>query len=219
MLYRTVLRCLLASFSGSNLLLHALAVISTVVLVLTGIDWAWGRLARTSDIIQYLGVGAALAGVAAPVLVPVVAFGLGRARPELGLRAAGIAMGLAVVFSFLLSTLLKAFTGRLAPEPFETLGGVDFSTDFRFGWLAGEGLWDSVIEGWPSGHAMTVVAMVVAGLFFCEHRGLRIVAVAFALYMVVGVSATIHWASDAVAGALVGIAIGRGVGWTFRSRS
>ena len=50
---------------------------------------------------------------------------------------------------------------------------------------------------------------------FPKHRWLGILAILYALYVGVGVSMTIHWFSDFVAGALIGTVVGVVVGTSF----
>ena len=50
---------------------------------------------------------------------------------------------------------------------------------------------------------------------FPKQRWLGYVAIAYALYIGLGVSMTIHWFSDFLAGAIIGSAIGAVVGKSF----
>jgi len=50
---------------------------------------------------------------------------------------------------------------------------------------------------------------------FPKRRWLGYMAIAYALYIGVGVSMTIHWFSDFLAGAIIGSAIGAVVGKSF----
>jgi membrane-associated phospholipid phosphatase len=121
----------------------------------------------------------------------------------------------AAIIALIISTIYKAFTGRVPPEPFTSPGEVDFSLDFRFGLLNG-----GILEGWPSGHTMIAFAMAVAlRLFLPERRWIGLFCLVYAGYVGLGVSATIHWFSDAVAGGLIGVAIGLTVGKAFHARS
>jgi hypothetical protein len=58
------------------------------------------------------------------------------------------------------------------------------------------------------------MAFTVPALF-PQKRWLGAAAILYVLYIGVGVSTTIHWFSDFVAGALIGTAIGRTVGKSF----
>jgi len=102
----------------------------------------------------------------------------------------------------------KAITGRAHP-----LRGVstDLTHVFRFGLLRGGVFW-----GWPSSHTTIAFAMAVTiFMLFPKQRSLGHVAIIYALYVGIGVSMTIHWFSDFVAGAIIGTVIGVVVGRSF----
>ncbi len=128
---------LVKSFSGWNAGLHLAAIALTVGLIFSGVDWAWARFCHDLRAIQYLAVGAALVGVPAPVLVPLWVYVVGRRRSDRKLMTMGMAMGQAVIIALVVSTVCKAFAVRVAPEPFEAVGAVDFSSAFRFGFFGG----------------------------------------------------------------------------------
>jgi membrane-associated phospholipid phosphatase len=92
--------------------------------------------------------------------------------------------------------------------------GADLSHVFRFGLLRGGVFW-----GWPSSHTTIAFAMAVTVFrLFPRQKWLGYLAITYAFYVGLGVSMTIHWFSDFVAGALVGTVIGVVVGTSF-SRS
>ncbi|MCX6925306.1 MAG: phosphatase PAP2 family protein, partial [Verrucomicrobia bacterium] len=102
----------------------------------------------------------------------------------------------------------KALTGRLHPA---RVLGPDISHMFRFGFLRGGVFW-----GWPSSHTTIAFAMAATVFtLFPKQRWLGCVAIAYALYIGVGVSTTIHWFSDFAAGAIIGTVIGTVVGRSF----
>jgi membrane-associated phospholipid phosphatase len=53
---------------------------------------------------------------------------------------------------------------------------------------------------------------------YSKNTKVKTFALLYALYIGVGVSMTVHWFSDFVAGALIGIAIGTVIGKAFRER-
>ncbi|HXB59002.1 MAG TPA: phosphatase PAP2 family protein, partial [Candidatus Acidoferrales bacterium] len=85
---------------------------------------------------------------------------------------------------------------------------------FRFGFMRGGIFW-----GWPSSHTTTAFAMAFT-LFTLFHRKklLQVVVITYAFYIGVGVSMTIHWFSDFVAGAIIGMVIGITVGKSYLQR-
>jgi membrane-associated phospholipid phosphatase len=144
--------------------------------------------------------------LAVPLVLILSGFITGRAR--LGLT--GWALGQAALLGSLLSSTYKAFTGRVHPEHFI---GADLSHEFRFGWLRGGVFW-----GWPSSHTTIAFAMAVTVCtLFPQRRRWTWPALAYAGYIGLGVSMTIHWFSDFVAGAILGTIIGAQVGKGFRS--
>ncbi len=110
----------------------------------------------------------------------------------------------------LISSFYKAFTGR--PSPLHSSGSlIAASREFRFGILRGGVFW-----GWPSSHTTIAFAMSMALWKLYPGKVVRFIALCYALYISVGVSLTIHWFSDFVAGAIIGSVIGKTAGDTFR---
>jgi hypothetical protein len=138
-----------------------------------------------------------LVPLALPLLLILSGYITSRAR----LALTGWAIGQTALIGSLLSSTYKAFTGRVHPEHFI---GADLSRDFRFGWLRGGVFWGS-----PSSHTTIAFAMAVTvGTLFRKKRWLGGLALAYAAYIGLGVSMTIHWCSDFVAGAILGTVIG-----------
>ena len=123
-----------------------------------------------------------------------------------------ILTGWAVAQAELLGALIviayKAFTGRAHPAHNV---GADISHVFHFGWLRGGVFW-----GWPSSHTTIAFAMAVTVFtLYPKQRWLGLLAILYAFYVGIGVSMTIHWFSDFVAGAIIGSVIGTVVGKNF----
>ena len=124
------------------------------------------------------------------------------------------AVAQAAIISLIVSSLYKAFTGRLPPEMFDELSVTDISNGFQFGFMRG-----GIFNGWPSGHTTTAFAMAVClMILYPEKKRIGYLALAYALYVGFGISTNIHWLSDFIAGILVGIAIGLTVGKSFLKR-
>jgi membrane-associated phospholipid phosphatase len=122
---------------------------------------------------------------------------------------AGWAIGQAALLGYLVSIAYKAVTGRAHPSH---AAGADLSHVFRFGFLRGGVFW-----GWPSSHTTVACAMAVAVFTLCpKPRWLGCAAILYAGYVGIGVSMTIHWFSDFVAGAIFGSVVGVVVGKCFR---
>lgn len=152
-------------------------------------------------------------GIMGPVLLGGVFYGLGILKGDAVEQGAGLVVWQSALMATSLTTLLKGLTGRSSPSD-----GIDAkATDFSPGW--GRKGWK---KGWPSGH-VTVTTAILSGLaaYYPEKPWLSMIVPLAAFSMSVAVleyKNGVHWFSDAFAGALFGIAIGRGVGYSMRKR-
>ncbi len=202
-----------AIFRGRNLLLIALSVLLTYVLVASGFDWWYFSVTRIEMLYRLL-FPAALIGFFVPVFAPFVLVALGGRRNNQSLANTGYALGQAGALAWTISTVLKAFTGRVPPAISAAGPLTDITHQFRFGLLKGGVFW-----GWPSSH--TVVAFAVATVLIVLYRerlGVCAMALFYAFYVGIGVSATIHWFSEFAAGAIIGAVVGSVVGAAFLKR-
>lgn len=208
------------SFVELNFGFHLVAVAATATMVSQDTDLSvhnyfhehprWGRAAYPTAIL----------GVAGPVAL----FG--------GLHMAGrmsgnpetVGAAFAVLQSGVLTlgyvTLLKLVTGRPAPRddyiPSVAPDEASLSRTFRPGIYRG-----GVISGWPSGHVAVTTAMLASlAAYYPDSALLKVALVLGSAGMTLGVSAFeaggMHWASDAVAGALMAIPIGLSTGQGMR---
>lgn len=214
----------LDSHSGNYLYLHGTAVAATGLMAFpaNSID---GRVHQAPKNIQ--GVGTELALLAGMVwhIGPAAGVYWGSA-PQSKARYASGAVIQAVGISFMVTSAQKYVTGRRGPrESHASTGGLeapfkrtDDPRDFNFK------VWQNFdfTEGrffWPSGHTATAVAVAAALGAFYEPAWVSWSAYGAAAWMGWSmVDGSHHWASDVVAGFLIGIAIGRTVGLDFRSR-
>jgi membrane-associated phospholipid phosphatase len=203
----TLPRNILRSFRGGNLPWHFLAVAATWLFVTSGFDWIYFKATR--PVARYL-FSAVRLGWLAPVLFPVVSHMVGTIRKDRRAVCSAYSAAQAAVIGLLISSFYKAFTGRPGLRySIRTL--IDTSREFRFGFLRG-----GVFFGWPSSH--TTVAFALAAsvwTLYPASKAVRFIALLYALYVGVGVSMTIHWFSDFVAGAIIGVVIGTTVGSSF----
>ncbi len=143
-----------------------------------------------------------------PFFLPLALLALGILAGSTRTRRVGWAVAQAEVMGLLISSGYKALTCRAHPAH---VVAADLSRVFKFGFLRGGVFW-----GWPSSHTTIAFAMAVTIFtLFPKQRWAGCVALAYALYVGVGVSMTIHWFSDFVAGALIGTAVGLVVGRRF----
>jgi membrane-associated phospholipid phosphatase len=205
--FSTLPRNILGCFQGRMILWHLQFIALTFILVRSGFDWFYFCSTRSPVLHEWMFPSAPIGGLV-PLALPLllILFGAFTSRARLALT--GWAIGQAALIGSLLSSTYKAFTGRVHPEHFI---GTDISHDFRFGWLRGGVFW-----GWPSSHTTIAFAMAVTvGTLFPKKRWLGGLALAYAGYIGLGISMTIHWCSDFVAGAILGTVIGVLVGKSF----
>jgi membrane-associated phospholipid phosphatase len=205
-------------FSGRNLLYQALAIVLTVVIVMSGGDWSYYVSTRGNAFLLFARP-AILLGTLLPVLVILLILIAGEVGKNQRLVTTAWALGQAAILGYFISCCYKAFTGRL-PPPFKgfrmsaTDGLIDSSHGFQLGFLKGGIFW-----GWPSSH--TTVAFAMSACLVQLHpknKTLVFLAWLYAFYIGLGVSVTIHWFSEFVAGAIIGSVIGTVVGRSFKTK-
>jgi len=220
-LFHRLPRNVIAIFSGRNLLWHASAIILTIVIVMSGGDWAYYRATRAEAFFLFARPALRL-GMVTPVLVGLIILIAGEATRSRRLITTAWALGQAALLGYLITCCYKAFTGRL-PPPFpgrfrtSALNGsalIDSSHGFQFGFLKGGVFW-----GWPSGHTTVAFSMSVClVMLYPKNKMLVFFALLYAFYIGLGVSVTIHWLSEFVAGAIIGSVIGMTVGGSFTAK-
>jgi membrane-associated phospholipid phosphatase len=206
-----ILRC----FWKRNILWHILAIGITYILVNSGIDWKYFEATRSTAPRSLLWP-AVMAGAFIPLFGVLVFFIASLISKNQRFINMAYAFSQAAIVGLLTSDFYKFFTGRPAPPGFSNQ---DFTTDisrvFRFGLDRG-----GVFFGWPSSHTIIAFAMAVTFIILIaeKNKWLKLAAILYALYIGIGVSVTIHWFSDFVAGAIIGTVIGTVVGKSFRER-
>jgi membrane-associated phospholipid phosphatase len=208
---RNAVRC----FQGYNLLWHLLAIGLTWIIVTSDFDWTYFTATRMPALRAWLFPAVRL-GMLLPILVPLFLLTIDALRNAPKLENTAFALGQAAFLGLVISSLYKAFTGRIPPPHYFSHGAlVDTSHGFRLGFMRGGMFW-----GWPSSHA--TVAFAMAAVFwrmYPENRPLRYAAILYAGYVGISVSMTIHWFSEFVAGAIIGSVIGAVVGKSFHHRN
>ena len=204
---------ILGAFKGRNVFFHIAAVILTAVIVLSGFDWWYFTHAHGSAASVYLWPAVALGGII-PIFTPLGFFIGGKLRKSVSLMNTGYALGQSAFLGLLLSSVYKAFTGRVPPMHHMLATAIDISHEFQFGFMRGGVFW-----GWPSSHTTVAFAtMCTLMTLYPKRVGIRIAATCYALYVGFGVSMGIHWFSEFIAGMLIGSAIGISVGRSFLQR-
>ena len=203
----TLPRNLLDCFRGRRIIWHIIAIILTFILVTSGFDWLYFASTRNPILRSWMFPAVPIGGLL-PIALPLILLAIGSISRSARTTLAGWAVGQAELIGAVVAAAYKAITGRAHPSHGV---GADLSHSFQFGFLRGGVFW-----GWPSSHTTIAFAMAVT-LFrlFPTQRWLGYVVIAYALYIGIGVSMTIHWFSDFTAGAIIGTAIGAVVGKSF----
>lgn len=200
-------RNLIGCFQGRRIGWHLVAILLTVVLVTSGFDWRYFRVTRNPELLRWMWPAVFIGGMA-PFYLPLFLLGIGAASRKAKVTLAGWAVAQAEIIGAVIVVAYKAFTGRAHPS---LTAGADISHVFHFGFLRGGVFW-----GWPSSHTTVAFAMAATlCALWPKQRWLGAVALLYAFYIGFGVSMTIHWYSDFVAGAIIGSAIGTVVGKGF----
>ncbi|MGO9612085.1 MAG: phosphatase PAP2 family protein [Dissulfurispiraceae bacterium] len=198
-------------FGRYNLFWHLLAILLTYIFVTSGFDWLYFESSRGSLLRTILSPAVRL-GSRLPIIVPLILFVAGKVSKNLKATYAAFALGQSVLIGLLIAAFYKSFTGRVHPPRLLTPATVDTSREFQFGFLRGGVFW-----GWPSSHTTIAFAMSVTLLIlYPKNKTIMYFAIIYAVYIGFGVSISIHWFSDFVAGAIIGTTIGIVVGGSFR---
>ncbi|MDB5190240.1 MAG: phosphoesterase PA-phosphatase related protein [Parcubacteria group bacterium] len=203
---RTLPPNLLRCFAPRYLPWHVLAVVLTAVIVRSGLDWSYFVATKN---VYLLFFPALIIGGLLPIILPLGLLVYGARKKKEKITYAGWLLAQAALLGSIVSSIYKTFTGRLQPNLHNY--AVDISHSFQFGFFRHGIFW-----GWPSSHTTIAFSMAVAlVVMYPKKRWLVYVALLYALYIGLGVSMSIHWLSDAVAGVILGSVVGVVVGRSF----
>lgn len=201
-------------FKGKYLVLQLLAILLSILIVMSNLDWVYFQASRSTLLRTIIFPAIALGGLV-PIIVPLSLLFFGMIRKKAYLTNAAWGLTQSAMLGLFISSFYKAFTGRIPPRFADAVANLaDASHGFQFGFLRGGVFW-----GWPSSH--TTVAFAMATTFvmlFPKQRALKCLAFLYAAYVAFGVSVSIHWLSEAVMGVALGTVIGLAVGASFRRR-
>lgn len=209
------------SFTGLNLGFQLAAVAVTATMSTQDSDVRIHRYFHDHADFGKAAYPAVVIGATGPVLLFAGLHIAGRAtnnRETVG-AAYAVLQSAAVTVAYV--SVLKLVTGRPAPSagyiPDLAEDDAHLSRTFRPGFYRG-----GVVAGWPSGHvAVTTATLTALAFYYPDVWWLKAVAVLGTAGMMLGVSSfeagSMHWASDAVAGALMAFPIGMSTGRGMRS--
>jgi membrane-associated phospholipid phosphatase len=196
------------------------AGLGTWVSIASGLDWQWNRLAYNNDWMPMIGQGANYIGYAVPILAPLTLYLTGFLKKDMKLQITGLALTQSLMLTMLVQTPLKIITGRTWPGIVDGWDSKLSRRSYRQDDYSGEFNWFNLdaIGGWPSGHTATAfsAAATIAQIYH-DNLLLKVAVYTYASLLGLGMSVYDHWASDVIAGALIGYAIGTTVGKSFRN--
>lgn len=207
---KNILRC----FLGYNILWHFLAIALTYIIASSDFDWFYFVHTHNSALMIWFFPAIILGGLL-PIILPLLLLAASWLGKNVKVKNIGFALAQAAIIGSFISSLYKAFTGRIHPDGFLTSSSmVDVSRQFQFGFWRGGIFW-----GWPSSHATIAFAMAVTlFMMFPKNKIMRVLVLAYAFYVAFGVSISIHWLSEAVAGIIFGSVIGVVVGKYYQKK-
>jgi membrane-associated phospholipid phosphatase len=194
----------------------AVAGLGTWGFIGSGIDWEWRKLAYENEWVPQTGMPLVYVGYIVPGITPIAAYVTGRFMQDKKLQITGLALTQSLALTLGIQTVFKVVTGRALPGIVTEL---DHTRDTRSHDFSDEFDWFNLnfIGGWPSGHTANAfsAAATIAEIYH-DNLAVQVGVWTYASLMGLGMSVSVHWASDVFAGALIGYAIGRTVGKSFR---
>jgi membrane-associated phospholipid phosphatase len=218
------------SFWGTNLLFHGGAIGSTVLLVESGADREIQDFFQDKDPLgQNFSDTAIIVGNFWHFVPGLLVYWYGKSENDRKIAGAGAAGVQAVFTTSLVVLTKKILTGRKAPIQVDAKDGwlnVDEDVskgssdpgnfDFTF--------WNNFDESrfyWPSGHTASAFSFVSALTAYYGRDAGLIPWIGYPLALLMGISTIdgdYHWASDVLAGGLIGHVIGWTVGKSYRAQ-
>jgi membrane-associated phospholipid phosphatase len=192
------------------------AGLGTWLFIETGLDWKWRNVAYNNAWLPDLGIPGLYIGYIVPGLTPIVVYAAGRIIKDKKLQIAGLALAQSLTITLAIQSSLKMITGRSLPGIVDELDHTRISRPDDF---SGEFNWFNLnfIAGWPSGHtANAFAAAAVLAELYRESPLVTIAVYSYAALIGFGLTLNVHWASESLAGALIGYAVGKTVGQDFK---
>jgi membrane-associated phospholipid phosphatase len=192
------------------------AGLETWAFIETGLDWKWRNTAYENNWLSQCGIPGLYISYIVPGLAPAAAYITGRIIKDERLQITGLALAQTLVLTLSIQAVLKMSTGRALPG---IVNELDHTRNQRIDDFSDEFNWFNMnsISGWPSGHTANAfaAAAVIAELYY-DNLPLKIGVYTYAALMGLGKSVSVHWASEVIAGALIGYAVGKTVGKSYR---
>ncbi|GHT93039.1 hypothetical protein FACS1894140_5850 [Spirochaetia bacterium] len=215
MAFHNIGRNALHSFTYNYGLNFIGAGLGTWAFIEGGVDWKWNRLAYDNIWLVNSGRPALEGGIIVPAVTPIAFYVTGRYLKNERLQITGLALVQTHLLTLGIQSIFKMSTGRAKPG---LVTRFDHTRSCRTDDFSDEFDWFNMdfVAGWPSGHtANAFAAAATIAEIYKDNLPLKIAVYSYAAFIGFGVSVTVHWASDVLAGALIGFAIGKTVGHNF----
>jgi membrane-associated phospholipid phosphatase len=192
------------------------AGLGTWAFIETRVDWKWRNVAWQNSWLSDSGIPTLYTGYFVPPIAPAAAYITGRFTNNRKLQITGLALGQTLFLTLGIQSFLKMATGRALPG---IVNGFDHTRISRKDDFSDKFEWFNMnfIGGWPSGHTANAfsAASAIAEIYY-DDLALKIGVYTYAAIMGLCISVSVHWASEVFAGALIGYAIGKTVGKSYR---
>jgi membrane-associated phospholipid phosphatase len=195
------------------------AGLGTWAFIGSGLDWKWNRLAYNNEWMPMTGGNANYIGYAVPILTPLTLYLTGLSIKNEKLQITGMALTQSLMLTLLIQTPLRIVTGRTWPGIVDGWDSVLSKRSDRADDYSGEFNWFNLdaTGGWPSGHtANAFSAAATIAQIYHDNIPLKVAVYTYASLLGLCMSVYDHWASDVMAGVLIGFAVGTTVGKSYR---
>jgi len=196
-----------ANFIGSG--------VGTWAMIETGLDWKWRNIVFDNRS-KIIGDIVMPVGGFVPMITPVVFYVSGKSFKNEKAVIAASALTQSLLLTVSVQSTLKMITGRRDPGLIDNkyyqkvYGEEDFSNVWN--WFNMD-----YVNGWPSGHtANAFAAAATLSEIYHDNVWVKVGAYTYATFIGLGTTTNSHWISEVFAGALMGYAIGKTVGKSYR---
>jgi len=188
----------------------------TPVSIESGFDLYWRNIGYNNTSLSNAALLFLYTGFTIPAVTPLIFYAVGRNKQNEKLQITALALTQTLFITLMLQSPMKMITGREGPgivdNPTHIRGLPEDDHSRKFNWFNMD-----FINGWPSGHtANAFSAAATIAEIYKENLWLKIGVYSYAALTGLGVSLNVHWASEVFAGALIGYAVGKTVGKSFR---
>ena len=182
----------------------------------SGFDLYWRNIGYNNTSLSNAALVVLYSGFTIPAVTPLILYAAGTNKQNEKLQITALALTQTLFITLMLQSPMKMITGREGPgivdNPAHTRGLPEDDHSRKFNWFNLD-----FINGWPSGHtANAFSAAATIAEIYKENLWLKIGVYSYAALTGLGVSLNVHWASEVFAGALIGYAVGKTVGKSFR---